>query len=698
MVVNRTFISKVQEIFVFRDLVRFRGGFAARSGLRGVIFNRAFVSEERGILRHTKALFVFGRQTNYFLKIMTTTPPRSSERGFSIDFTNVNLSASTNKNISKTILYNISGSLKPGRFTAIMGPSGSGKTSLLTVLAGRTKSKPGMFLSGLILWNGRVVENWSDFRRMCAFVEQDDLLFHTMTVRETLEFASELRLPRESSFKERMDRVDSVIAELGLKKCSETRIGNEKVRGVSGGERRRVSIAVEVLRGPPVMFLDEPTSGLDSFQSLRVATTIKDLALTGKTMVCSIHQPRSSIFSLFDDVFIMSEGRVMYSGAALGMVAYFSRLGHPVPPNYNPADFALDLVSVDGRSDDLEAETKARMLKLDECFQQSSAKAGSEMSKKSMPAMMDKDASEAISDDIMVSKKRRYEALRGKQFFLLSKRALRQKLRDKTQIVVPLITFSFFGLLLGFIYFQNFLNMSQRAIQDKSGLMFFLTLNLFFNGFLGQVAVFPKERDIVNRERSSKMYAVSPYFTSKLIADFPPLVFPWLFVTIIYFLASLRLTAEAYFQTVAICLLSYETAASMGLAISAASSSSEMALTLGMPLVLIFVLFSGFYANLDFVPSALNWIQYLSPPRWIFAALVNIHFKGIVFLCTSPTEGCIPTGEAFVARLGLQNDSVLRSALVLIGMIVALQGVGILILRFKTDKYLTPKEVVVVRS
>jgi ABC-type multidrug transport system ATPase subunit len=127
---------------------------------------------------------------------------------------------------------------------------------LLNALAGRTKYAKGLNLHGTIRVNGQVVTSWSSYRRKCAYVEQDDLLFHTLSVRETIQLAADLRLPRTMTKAERLERVNLVIAELGLRKCEGTKIGNERMRGISGGERKRVSIAIEILRGPSVLFLE----------------------------------------------------------------------------------------------------------------------------------------------------------------------------------------------------------------------------------------------------------------------------------------------------------------------------------------------------------------------------------------------------------------------------------------------------------
>ena len=170
---------------------------------------------------------------------------------------------------------------------------------------------------------------------MC--VKKDDVLFNMQTVHETLTIAARFRLPSDMATENKQERVKAIIDELGLYKARDTRIGDAQVRGVSGGERKRCNIGVEMIQDPSLLFLDEPTSGLDSFQALNVVETLKALCEAGCTIVMSIHQPRSSIFALFDQLILLSEGHVVYDGkAGQDAVNYFSRLGCQCPSYFNP--------------------------------------------------------------------------------------------------------------------------------------------------------------------------------------------------------------------------------------------------------------------------------------------------------------------------------------------------------------------------
>lgn len=233
------------------------------------------------------------------------------------------------------ILNDISGIVEAGKMLAIMGPTGSGKTTLLNVLAKRVK----MNVTGDILINGEQIKGKRLKRRM-AYVLQDDVFFSNITVRDTLTTTAYLKLPRKISRKEKRNRVDEVLSELGLQRCSNTIVGGVFARGVSGGERKRTNIANEIVNNASLIFLDEPTSGLDASTAMGLIVTMKNLARHGHTIVTTIHQPSSAMFMLFDHILLLAEGGFpVYHGAARDVAAYFSSLGLRAPLNYNPADF-----------------------------------------------------------------------------------------------------------------------------------------------------------------------------------------------------------------------------------------------------------------------------------------------------------------------------------------------------------------------
>ena len=186
-------------------------------------------------------------------------------------------------------------------------------------------------------------------------------MFPHLTVEETLKLSADFFLPLTFTKEKKSRIVSDIIQELGLIKAKDTIIGDNKLRGVSGGERKRVAIATQLIVDPAVFFLDEPTSGLDSFQAQAIMECLKSLADSGRLVISVIHQPRSSIFNMFDQLLLLSEGHTTYYGPASDASAYFSNIGYSNPHLFNPADFFLDVLSPDNRTEELDKDSKARI-------------------------------------------------------------------------------------------------------------------------------------------------------------------------------------------------------------------------------------------------------------------------------------------------------------------------------------------------
>jgi ABC-type multidrug transport system ATPase subunit len=265
---------------------------------------------------------------------------------------------------SKTILNSITTVFEPAKINVIMGPSGCGKTSLLQSIAGRLNNTyfSKYSSSGMVLLNG-AIPTTSVIKSVASFVMQDDdALMPSLTVRETLRFAAGLRLPPWMSRQEKLERAEQVMVKLGLKDCADNLIGSELRKGISGGEKRRVSIAIQVLTDPKVLLLDEPTSGLDAHTATSIIDVLRTLAEDGRTVIMTIHQSRSDVFQSFDNVLLLARGgSAVYSGEGEKMLQHFKKLGFECPRTTNPADFVLDLITVDLHREDKEAATRERV-------------------------------------------------------------------------------------------------------------------------------------------------------------------------------------------------------------------------------------------------------------------------------------------------------------------------------------------------
>ena len=257
---------------------------------------------------------------------------------------------SLRKRWTKPIIKPLTADFQPGSLNVIMGPSGSGKTSLLNSMVMRLKDDTSTRykIFGSMTYNG-LIPAPEVVHSICSFVTQDDdALLASLTVRETLRYAAGLRLPKWMTKQQKTQKAEEVLLKMGLKDCADNLIGNDIVKGISGGEKRRVTIAVQILTEPRVLLLDEPLSGLDAFTALSIMDVLRGLAQEGRTLVVTIHQPRSDLFGHFGNILLLARGgHPVYAGPAVDMLPHFASLGHECPRHVNPADFALDLITVD---------------------------------------------------------------------------------------------------------------------------------------------------------------------------------------------------------------------------------------------------------------------------------------------------------------------------------------------------------------
>ncbi|XP_055678052.1 ATP-binding cassette sub-family G member 1-like [Lutzomyia longipalpis] len=233
------------------------------------------------------------------------------------------------------ILKQLYGDFSPGRLCAIVGPSGAGKSSLLNILSGFRKPTG----DSVLLINGKPTSQ-SFIRRNSSYIAQDLTFLGKLTTRETLNYAAKLKLPAGTTEATRRLIVANIVQLLGLEKCI-----NNYVEKLSGGERKRLSIGEELITNPPIMIFDEPTSGLDSVSTVQVVTHLRDLAHSGRTVICVIHQPSSFVLELFDDIYVLSDGQCIYRGPIDSIVGKFQEAGYLCPQYYNRADFILEVAS-----------------------------------------------------------------------------------------------------------------------------------------------------------------------------------------------------------------------------------------------------------------------------------------------------------------------------------------------------------------
>jgi len=525
---------------------------------------------------------------------------------------------------AKHIVKNVSGMVKPGELLAIMGASGAGKSTLLNTLLFRNMGD--LKVTGTRMANRSLVTPTS-LTSLSGYVQQDDLFFGTLTVMEHLTFQAMVRMDKEIPMKKRMERVEEVMKELGLAKSRDTVIGiTGRIKGISGGEMKRLAVASEVLTNPPLLFCDEPTSGLDSFMSASVMELMREMAKQGRSVICTIHQPSSQIFAKFDRLLLMAEGEVAYLGDAKLAKNIFDRCDFPCPADYNPSDHYVECLAI---QPGLEEESRAKVCTVVETYNKSQEAKAMLKEVMEMENNLDRDNSNT-------EKRSPYKASWWTQFFSLLWRNWLALIKEPQQVQVRLGSTIVIAFILGIIYLQQ--NLDQNGVMNINGAIFILITNLSFSNIFAVVTVFSSELPIFLREHFNGMYRVDTYFLTKQIVELPvSIVGPALFVVIFYFMVGLDITAEKFFLHLVIVLLILQVVMSLGYFMSCISPNAEVGLALAPVIVIPFLLFGGFFLNTVDVPIWLIWLKYLSWFLYGFEALLINQWDGIENI-TCPAE------------------------------------------------------------
>ncbi|KAK1802730.1 hypothetical protein P4O66_021264, partial [Electrophorus voltai] len=528
----------------------------------------------------------------------------------------------------KEILRNVrlligcfSGIMKTG-LNAIMGATGSGKTSLLDVIAGR--KDPRGLRSGQVLVDSKVVT--SELRLLSAYVIQDDILMGTLTVRENLMFSANLRLPRQCySMEGKKKKVVSIIQELSLQDCADTKIGTEFLRGVSGGERKRCSIGMELITSPSLLFLDEPTTGLDSNTANSIMSLLHRLSRNGRTIIFSIHQPRYSIFKLFDYLTLLHKGESVYAGPADEAVQYFLDLGYECEAFNNPADFFMDIthgqLSPQVQTEfvpDSRAEKSLAELYRDSQY---CTNVTEELNNITEPANFAGRAKSAPS----------YVTPFFYQLKVVCWRTALNLMRNPQTSYAQSMLNILFALLVGLIYFQMPHTLPE-ALQNRNGAFFFLIINMVF-GNLSAVELFINERALFVHENSGGYYRTSVYFLSKVFIDLVPnrIVPIFIFTAISYYMMGLKPSFTAFLCFALTMSLVSLAAVSLAFLVSSSVGSFAMAnILIALPFVFMMV-FGGFLVNLNSMLIWLSWLKWISIFKYGLDAITINEMTGQVF-------------------------------------------------------------------
>lgn len=598
----------------------------------------------------------------------------------------------------RTILDNVGGFALPGQVLALMGPSGAGKSTLLNMLAGRLLPSKTNKTSGSVLVNGEK-RNFDRFRRLSAYVLQEDMFFPELTVRETVNLSALLRLPRDMPEEQKRNRVEEVLQELGLVKCADTKVGNELIRGISGGERKRLNVATELVTDPSLIFLDEPTTGLDSFAAQSTMQMLIKLAKNSRTVIATIHQPRSSIYTMFDMLLLISEGRTMYFGRANEAVPYFGTLGYKCPATFNPADYFIDFLSVDQRSKNLEKQSRGRIATVGNAYQASAdipalraAIQNETNNNNNNTAALAKEACPEDNKACILGKAHstpKYANSWFTQFRLLIQRSGRSLVRERASNIAMISQSIFFSILLGLIWLKVGNLYSSADVQAIAGVIFFLLVNQAFSCTFGIIFLFPAERAVVLKERESRLYHVSTYFWSKSVSELPrTLCLSLMFSIVTFFMISLRSGASHFFAYYAAVFLTTMASEGLSYCVSAFANDPQQAGALAPVFIVTSMLFSGFLVEISSIPVWLRWLNYISFLKYGYAAAMQNEFEDRELHVVSCTNSFCPTnGNEVLDFYGLTEFSFWENYIILLALVLGFRIFAYLVLLIKGPKF-----------
>ncbi|QPG73495.1 hypothetical protein FOA43_000806 [Brettanomyces nanus] len=622
----------------------------------------------------------------------------------------------------KPILSNSFGMVKPGEIMAIMGSSGAGKTTLLDILAGKNK---GGISQGSLIVNGEQILTNSDvkhFKRSCGFVDQEDYLIPTLTVYETVLNSALLRLPRSLSTKSKKAKVLQILSELRILHIKDKLIGSDFERGISGGEKRRVAIACELVTSPSILFLDEPTTGLDGFNAFRVVESLVRLAKDfNRTIIFSIHQPRSNIVALFDKLLLLSDGEIVYSGLMSECSEFFSQRGYQCPSGYNIADYLIDITSEDTTKDNSlttvsPVETDPRLDLLLETGEAHHLPNSSEedpteewahyashrdeltyalgqkadvnskpqgtlatlFSKSSEAEQLHESikaehssapsVSNAEEDSFFKDDPTRSKAGFFTQLSILCSRTFKNSYRNPKLLLSHYILAIVMGFFCSYLYYDVQNNIS--GFQNRLGLFFFL-LTMFGFSTLTGLHSFSIERIVFIRERSNNYYHPLSYYLSKIICDVIPLRLfpPIIFMAIIYPLVGLNMGGHKFWLSILIVVLFNMATAVEILIIGILVKEPGSATMIGVLVMLFSLLFAGLFINKDTIPTAISWFERISVFHYGYEALSVNEVNGLILKERKYGLDIKVPGAVILSTFGFDVNAVLFDIYWLLGML-----------------------------
>ncbi|KAI3511321.1 hypothetical protein L1887_18472 [Cichorium endivia] len=586
---------------------------------------------------------------------------------------------------ARRVLREVNCHAKPWEVLAIVGPSGAGKSSLLEILAGKLTPQ-----TATICVNQKPVDN-SRFKKISGYVTQKDTLFPLLTVEETLVFTAKLRLNLPKP--ELRSRVKSLIQELGLTHVANARVGDDRVRGISGGERRRVSIGVAVVHDPEVVILDEPTSGLDSNCAFQIIDMVKTMAETrGKTVILSIHQPGFRIIKLFNSILLLANGTVLHHGTVDELNLSLRAIGLEPPLHVNIVEFAIDSIDsiqqqkhqkFSNIEQDITANSTNKITQgkftLQQLFQQSKVIDLDHDHDHEDNQEQEQEHDQMIRDGFANS--RFYETV------VLTHRFWKNISRTKELFACRTLQMLVSGLILGSIFYN--LDMDLIGAEERVGLFAFI-LTFLLSTTVEALPVFLQEREILMKETSCGSYRVSSYAIANGLVYLPfLLILAVLFATPLYWLVGLNPSFFAFSRFLLLIWLILYTANSVVVCFSALVPNFIVGNSVISGVMGSFFLFSGYFVSKQGMPKYWIFMHYISLFKYPFEGLLMNEFSGgAEGKCLEYLFGkCLVSGEDVMREQGgYGEDGKWKNFVIMVCFILVYRFISYVILRVRCSQ------------
>lgn len=470
--------------------------------------------------------------------------------------------------------------------------------------------------------------------------------------------------------------------DLGLNGCRKTIIGGDGVKGISGGERKRVSIAIELMTLPKLLILDEPTSGLDSFIAFNVMKMIKEIAVKRNLVVIqTLHQPRTDILDLLDKICLLSAGKTLYFGSIASGLEFFEECGLKLPPKVNPSDHFIDQISRDQRSAEQLEESEKR---IEFIYNAWNKKNKIESAPKS--ELTATGSTNSLTSDCYAGSGKNI----GSEFLTLFKRNWMIVTRDLPALYAAIGSSLFVSVLMGALFWQS--GDDSKGIQNQVGLLYFSAINLTFSTIIPMLAAFDFEKRIARKERASNSYRHWTAFITIWLAHLPyKLLACLLFATPAYWMTGLDASAAKFFTFLTIIIIHTTCASIMGAAIAATAPNVTVAQILAPVIVTVQLLYGGPLVSLDLIPIFLRWARYISIISNTTGALLQNQFLGKVYTCPPGAVLCFPTGQVVLEQFSQASPYLWWDVGINVLILLALLVLGIVGFEKKTRPFLKLK-------